>query len=443
MFQRALFIFAHQLAEPKFYPTYKKLVDSQWKPYSEQKRDQEKQLKEMINFAYKNVPYYHKLFNNLKLDPSNIRTIDDLEKLPILTKDIIKQNLEAFKPINLDSMKYYPNATSGSTGTNLQFRLLKYDRFLHGALLYRGWGYAGYELGDKMVFLAGSSLDIGYKPFVVKRAHEISRNIRKFSSFDMGIEDMQQYAKIINSFKPKFIRGYASSINLFANFLDDNEVDIIKPQAVFSTAEKLMPNMRENIQNVFGCKVYDAYGLNDGGLGAYECSEHSGLHIDTERSIMEVVDDNYQQLENGVGGILATSLHNYAMPFIRYDTGDIGHIISDSCGCGRGSKLLKEVRGRTADFLLTPEGKYVHGYFLLYCVEDGKGIKEFQVVQEKIDKLVIKIVPEKEFNEAQLDAIREVIRKKSNGWEVEFRYVDKIKRTQAGKYKLVRSELQL
>lgn len=443
MFQRALFIFAHQLAEPKFYPTYKNLVDSQWKPYSEQKRDQEKQLKEMINFAYKNVPYYHKLFNNLKLDPSNIRTIDDLEKLPILTKDIIKQNLEAFKPINLDSMKYYPNATSGSTGTNLQFRLLKYDRFLHGALLYRGWGYAGYELGDKMVFLAGSSLDIGYKPFVVKRAHEISRNIRKFSSFDMGIEDMQQYAKIINSFKPKFIRGYASSINLFANFLDDNEVDIIKPQAVFSTAEKLMPNMRENIQNVFGCEVYDAYGLNDGGLGAYECSEHSGLHIDTERSIMEVVDDNYQQLENGVGGILATSLHNYAMPFIRYDTGDIGHIISDSCGCGRGSKLLKEVRGRTADFLLTPEGKYVHGYFLLYCVEDGKGIKEFQVVQEKIDKLVIKIVPEKEFNEAQLDAIREVIRKKSNGWEVEFRYVDKIKRTQAGKYKLVRSELQL
>ncbi len=443
MFQRALFIFAHQLAEPKFYPTYKKLVDSQWKPYSEQKRDQEKQLKEMINFAYKNVPYYHKLFNNLKLDPSNIRTIDDLEKLPILTKDIIKQNLEAFKPINLDSMKYYPNATSGSTGTNLQFRLLKYDRFLHGALLYRGWGYAGYELGDKMVFLAGSSLDIGYKPFVVKRAHEISRNIRKFSSFDMGIEDMQEYAKIINSFKPKFIRGYASSINLFANFLDDNEVDIIKPQAVFSTAEKLMPNMRENIQNVFGCKVYDAYGLNDGGLGAYECSEHSGLHIDTERSIMEVVDDNYQQLENGVGGILATSLHNYAMPFIRYDTGDIGHIINDSCGCGRGSKLLKEVVGRTADFLLTPEGKYVHGYFLLYCVEDGKGIKEFQVVQEKIDKLVIKIVPEKEFNEAQLDAIREVIRKKSNGWEVEFRYVDKIERTQAGKYKLVRSELQL
>lgn len=185
MFQKALFIFAHQLAEPKFYPTYKKLVDSQWKTYSEQTKNQEKQLQRMINFAYKNVPYYHKLFNKLKLEPSDIRTIHDLKKLPILTKNIIKQNLDDFKPVNLDSMNYYKNATSGSTGSYLQFRMLKYDRFLHGALLYRGWGYAGYELGDKMVFLAGSSLDIGYKPFVVRKTHEIARNIRKLSSFDM------------------------------------------------------------------------------------------------------------------------------------------------------------------------------------------------------------------------------------------------------------------
>lgn len=443
MFQKALFIFAHQLAEPKFYPTYKKLVDSQWKTFSEQTKNQEKQLQRMINFAYKNVPYYHKLFNKLKLETSDIRTIHDLEKLPILTKNIIKQNLDDFKPVNLDSMNYYKNATSGSTGSYLQFRMLKYDRFLHGALLYRGWGYAGYELGDKMVFLAGSSLDIGYKPFVVRKTHEIARNIRKLSSFDMSNDDMKQYVKVINSFKPKFIRGYASSINLFANYLDENKIEIITPKAIFSTAEKLLPDVRENIQNVFGCEVYDAYGLNDGGLGAYECSEHNGLHIDTERSIMEIVDNDYQQLEEGVGGILATSLHNYAMPFIRYDTGDIGHIISDCCDCGRGSKLLQEVVGRTGDFLLTPEGKYVHGYFLLDCVEDGKGMKEFQIVQEKIDKLVIKIIPEKEFDEAQLDIIREAIRRKSNGWEVEFKYVDKIERTPAGKYKFVKSELRL
>lgn len=442
MFQKSLFIFAHQLGERGFYPTYKKLVDSQWKPYSDQKKDQENQLKHMITFAYKNVPYYHKLFNKLKLDSCDIRTTEDLEKLPILTKDIIKQNFEDFKPVNLDSMKYYVNSTGGSTGTPLQFRLLKYDRFFNGVSLYRGWGYAGYELGDKMVFLAGSSLDVGSKSFIVKKAHEISRNIRKLSSFDMSTQDMQQYAKVINSFKPEFIRGYPSSINFFANFLDENKIDIITPRAILTTAEKSIPSIQKNIKNIFGCDVYDAYGLNDGGLGAYECSEHNGLHIDTERSIMEIVDDDGLQLENGVGKILATSLHNYAMPFIRYDTGDMGHIVDDICGCGRGSKLLKEVIGRSADILLTPEGKHVHGYFILYIFWDyGEGIKEYQVIQEKIDKLVIKIVAEKKLNEAQLDGIREIIQSKSEGWEVEFRFVDKIERTRAGKYKYIISEL--
>ena len=173
MFHQSLFITAHQVGDRSFYPTYKKLVGSQWKTYNELKDYQEKRLQSLIDFAYKNIPYYHKLFNDLRLKPDDIKKIDDLEKLPILTKDIIKRNWEDFKPVNLDTMKYYVNSTGGSTGTPFQYRLLKYDRFLSGAMLYRGWGYAGYELGDKMVFLAGSSLDVGANSFIVKKAHEI------------------------------------------------------------------------------------------------------------------------------------------------------------------------------------------------------------------------------------------------------------------------------
>lgn len=439
---KELFTLAHQIGDRSFYPEYKKLCQSQWKPYDDQKRDQEKQLRHMISFAYSNVPYYHKLFNQLKLEPSDIKTIEDLEKLPILTKDIIKENLEDFKPVNMDTMKYSIEPTGGSTGNVFLFRLLRYDRFFGGAMMYRGWGYAGYELGDKMVFLAGSALGVGANSFIVKKTHEISRNIRKLSSFDMSTEDMRQYAKVINHFKPRFIRGYASSIHFFANLIDNEKVEIITPQAIFTTAEKLMPYMRKNIENVFGCEVYDTYGLNDGGVSAYECSEHNGLHIDTERSIMEVVDNTGMQLENGLGEILATSLHNYAMPFIRYNTKDMGHIVSDVCGCGRKSKLLKEVMGRSTDILLTPEGTHVHGLFFAYVFDDyWYGIKEYQVIQEKVNKLLIKIVPEERFNEINLDMIREIIKTKSSGWEIEFRCVDKIERTKAGKNKLIISEL--
>ena len=442
MIHRSLFIAAHQVGDRNFYPTYKKVVKNQWKTYDELKDDQEKQLRHLINFSYRSVPYYHKLFDGLKLSPNDIRMVEDLEKLPILTKDIIKQNWDDFKPVNMGKIKYSENTTGGSTGTPFNYRQSKYDRFFGGALLYRGWSYAGYELGDKMVFLAGSSLDVGANSFIVKKAHEISRNIRKLSSFDMGQDDMKKYTDVINSFKPRFMRGYASSINFFANYIKENDVEIISPSAVFTTAEKLMQPMRKNIEDVFACDVYDTYGLNDGGVGAYECSEHCGLHIDTERSIMEVVDDTGFQINEGIGHILGTSLHNYAMPFIRYDTDDMGHIIEDACGCGRESMLLKEVMGRSVDVLLTPEGKSVHGWFFLYIFwEHCKGIKEYQVIQENIDEILIKIVQEDDFDEKQIEIIGDIIKRKSSGWDIEFRFVDKIERTKAGKYKFIISEL--
>lgn len=422
--------------EHKFNLTYQELLHSQWKSYSKQKEEQESKLGYMINFAYKNVPYYHRMFDKLKLKPSDIRKIEDLEKLPIINKNIIKDNWEDFIPVNLNTMKYYEISTGGSTGTPFQHRISKYDRFLNAALLYRGWTYGGYELGDKMVFLAGSSLDFGSKSFVIKKAHEISRNIRKLSSFDMGTEEMQQYAEIINSFKPKFIRGYSSSLSFFASFLNKNDIEITTPQAIFTTAERLLPDMRKNIENVFNCEVYDNYGLNDGGVGAKECSEHNGLHIETERSIMEIVDDN-SQLEDGVGRILATSLHNYAMPFIRYDTKDLGHIVSDVCGCGRGSKLLKEIVGREQELLETPEGKFIHGEFFTHIFWEIKGVKEFQIVQNKLDKITVKMVVEENFDEKQMDKIREIIKRRSSEWKVEFMLVDQIERTKAGKYKFI------
>ena len=443
MLRKGFFIMAHQCYDTSFYSSYKKLVKHQWKPYVELKQDQERQLRQMIGFAYKNVPYYHRLFKGLGFTPEDIRTVEDLEKLPILTKDIIKNNWNSFKPANLSSMKYCNPATGGSTGTPMQYRLSKQDRFLGGALLYRGWGYGGYELGDRMVFLAGSSLDVGTKSILATKVHEIVRNLKKLSSFDMGESEMRDYAQGLNTFCPRFIRGYPTSIYFFAKWLDENNISVPSSDAVFTTAEKLFPHMRKTISDVFCCDVFDTYGLNDGGISAYECPEHSGLHVDTERSIMEVVDPEGLQVDSGQGLILATSLNNYAMPFIRYDTGDLAHIIEDVCSCGRGSRLLKEVIGRSVDILQTPEGKNVHGWFLLYIFwEYGEGIKEYQVIQETLDKLVIKIVPEDDFNEKQLDLIRDVINSKSDKWNVEFRIVEDIGRTEAGKYKFIISKLE-
>lgn len=438
---KALFILAYEAGEIRYHPTYKKSMKNQFRHYDKLKGDQEKQLKAMIDFCYENVPYYRNLFDGLKLLPKDIRKIEDLEKLPILTKDIMKQNWEDFKPVNLNTLRYHDRATGGSTGTPFKFRLSKFDRFLGHANLHRGWGYGEYELGDKMVFLAGSSLGVGTKSNFIKTINEVTRNIKLLSSFDMGEMEMKQSVNIINSFKPKFLRGYASSIYFFAKWIEEKNIEIYSTHAVFTTAEKLLPEMREKIESVFNCDVYDAYGLNDGGVAAYECSEHQGLHIDTERSVMEIVNEKGGQLENGKGKILATSLYNYSMPFVRYDTGDLGYIVEDICSCGRGNRVLKEVVGRQQEILETPEGKHIHGEFFTHLFWEIEKVKEFQVVQEKIDEIVIKMVPEIGFDKRQLNKIREIIRKRSEGWNVEFKFVDKIDRTKAGKYKFIISNL--
>jgi phenylacetate-CoA ligase len=441
MFNKQLFILAHQIGDRSFYPTYQLLVKNQWRPYAELKENQEKQLRHMISFVYENVPYYRNLFKGLKLFPRDIQTIEDLQKLPILTKGIIKQHWEDFKPANLSSLQYYDQATGGSTGTPLQYRLSKQDRFLGGALLYRGWGYGGYQLGDRMAFLAGSSLDVGTKSYLTKKTHEIARNIRKLSSFDMGEKEMRYYTEILNTFKPRFIRGYASSIYFYAQWLEKNDAAVSFPDAVFTTAEKLFPPMRETIGRVFDCQVFDEYGLNDGGISAYECPEHSGLHIDTERSIMEVADSGGFQMNGGQGQILATSLHNYAMPFLRYSTGDEGLLLEDSCSCGRGPRLLKEILGREQSMLITPEGKYIHGEYFTHIFWEIPHVKEFQVVQKTIDEIQIIIVQEQGFNEEKLERIKQIIASKSPNWKIKFQFVDEIQRTGAGKYKFIINEM--
>lgn len=438
MFNKQLFILAHNIGCSKFHSDYQKFVKNQWKSFNELQEEQEKQLRHMITYCYENVPYYRDLFKSLKLQPKDIRTIRDLEKLPVLTKDTIKQRWNEFKPANLPRLKYNKHATGGSTGTPLSYRVSRHDSFISGALMYRGWEYGGYELGDRMVFLAGSSLGFDTKSRLTKFAHEKSRNLIKLSSFDMGEDEMLGYLQTINSFKPKSIRSYASSIYFFAKWIEENNFNIHTPTAVYTTSDNLFPYMRAKISDVFSCEVYDGYGLNDGGVSAVECPEHTGLHIDTERSVMEVIDSDGNQMDCGMGQIIATSLHNYSMPFIRYSTGDNGHIIDDVCGCGRKHPLLKEVIGRTTDMLVTPEGKNIHGWFFLYIFWDyGQGIREYQVIQETIDRIVIKIVPEEEFDEKQLDHIREIIKERSQGWEIEFKFVDSIERTGAGKYKFI------
>jgi phenylacetate-CoA ligase len=437
MFEKLKFVAAHEAAYPGFYPDYRRLKYNERRPYEVLKAEQQVALRRMLSYAYQNVPYYRRMFREIRFDPASFRNLEELQKLPIMTKETIRQHFDELVPAGIRHMPHIVETTGGSTGTPMKYLVSTRDRMLGGALLYRGWGYAGYGLGDRMVFLAGMSLGVSADRQLVKSVHEFARNIRKLSTLNMGEKEMRGYMATINDFRPRFVRGYASSIYAFARWAQENDVRLHQPHAVFTTSEKLYPRMRETITSVFGCDVFDGYGLYDGGLTAFECPEHAGLHIDTERSVMEIIDAEGRRKESGQGRIIATSLFNFAMPLIRYDTNDLGHLIDDECACGRPYRMLKEICGRSGDFLYTPEGKAVHSLLFAYIFDELPWVKEYQVVQERLDHITIRIIPERGFDERKLNDARALIQRQSEAWKIDFDVVDRIEKTRAGKYKYI------
>lgn len=264
-----------------------------------------------------------------------------------------------------------------------------------------------------------------------------------FPAINLRKEILEIYAKKMIEFEPKFIRGYPSSIYFFADFLKEKGVDLIRPRAVLTTAEMLLPYQRKLIEEVFQCDVFDGYGAFDGGTAALECEEHCGYHMAVEKVVMEFVDEDGNPVAEGEDGrIIATDLFNYAMPFIRYDTGDMGAYSIEECSCGRKLPLMKKILGRTTDILRFSNGAVLSGPSFTLIFKDFD-IKQYQVVQTDDDSMVVKIIKGKTYSEKDTENIYRVL-KNAVGDEVEvkFEFVDYISPTKSGKWKIVISQVK-
>jgi phenylacetate-CoA ligase len=419
MLHKFIFKAGYSLKRSNVCQCYDNFQKNQWQSFELLKKQQEEQLRKLVKFVYKSVPYYAKLFNQINIGPKDITTIQDLEKLPILTKQIIKKNWQDFIPKNINKLKYKVSSTGGSTGEPLKYRMSIEDRGRGVALLYRGWGYAGYKLGDKVAVIGGSSLIPTTKSKIRKGIQDFFLNFRHYSSYKMNEESLFQYFYNINNWKPRFIRGYVSSVYLFAKFIRDSNLKLeFKPKAIFTTAEKLFEKQRELIERVFEAKVFDTYGLNDGG------------------AILEVVNKQGEKTVNKQGKILATSLYNYALPFIRYDTGDLGFISDSGCACGRTTYILKTIIGRVTDFLKL--NNTIIGSPVLTVLMGKFDIEQYQIIQDSQSSISCKIVRGPSYNkEKDEEFIKRSFYNHVGKININFNYVDLIQTTNNKKYKFI------
>lgn len=414
---------------------------TQWLDRKQLQDLQDEKLRALITHAYKNVPYYRSVFDEYGITEKAIQTVKDLPRIPILTKDIIRKNFQKLTSFDLKRSQPLLNSTSGSTGEPLKYFIDMNVASVNWAGTFRGWQWAGYRLGDKRATLAGSSL-IPSKQTIINLLRCLGERNRQFSVVHMNTGILHNYAMAIAKYNPKFLRGYPSALYLFAKYLDQEHIDTIKPKAVFTTAEILLPQHRETIIKQFGCDVFDHYSCFDGGPQAMECAEHVGYHMSIEKVVMEFVNSDSSPVSPGHSGeILCTDLHNYTMPFIRYAVGDKGIPCENQCPCGRNLPLMKTLQGRTTDILTFDNGTTLSGPALTVIFKNCS-INKYQVIQLNRRTLVIKIVAAKDYSNKDTEHILGIIRAHAgDDTAIEFQFTDEISTNPIGKYRYIISHV--
>lgn len=420
---------------------------SQW--YSdEQIRDyQEQKLRELVAYAYEHVPYYRKQMQDRDLKPVDIQSLDDLKKMPILTKQDIKKNFNELLSDEYDMGSVKKGHTSGTTGTPLE--VCYSDDLIHinYAMLDRQYRWAGIELkrfGDRIAVARGNVIvPLTQKELPFWR-HNYFHNHLLLSSFHMSTENLPAYIEKLRRFKPRVLDGYPSTCYVLAKYLK-NIGQTLKLDAVLTSSETLFDFQREVIEESFECRIFDYFGAAERVIFATECDHHEGHHIAAEYGITEILGPEYQPLADGeLGYLVATSLHNKAMPLIRYLTNDMTAIKAKKCSCGRGLPLMDDITTKAEDLLTLKDGRLISPSVLTHPFKPLHTIIESQIIQEDLDNVCVKLVVGDDYdNKEEASLIQGLQDRLGDNVNVRIEHVDQLERTRNGKFKWVISRVDL
>jgi phenylacetate-CoA ligase len=365
------------------------LEKSQWFSAEKLEEYQMSRLKAVLNHSYENVPYYRRLLDGLGLKPGDFRRLEDLKKLPVLTKDEMRRNYPLLQARGMAAYRPHLCRTTGTTGEPVKFFLDKSSDVLEFCYYWRYWSWAGYRLHDPFA-------EFSLQHFIDTdpgRIHAFSRitNRLVLNPSRLSMENLGGFTAAIAKYRPQFVKGSPQSLYLLAILAERRSLDL-RFRAAFTTGEMILPPHRKKIEEVFGCRLIDSYGHMERTVAVSQCP-HGGYHINSEYGILET--DERKELSCGdtaTGGVVGTSLHNLAMPLIRYDVGDLIEVprSGERCGCGRGLPLCRGIMGRTQDMVITPDGRILANLFILF--NTLVGVKWAQIAQEEVDHIRVLLV---------------------------------------------------
>lgn len=418
-----------------------RLERSQWLLPEELAAMQSRRLRDFLQDIGLRVPYYRQLFAAIGFEPASVGGVGDLARLPLLSKAIIRRHSEELKAEGHGPLSRYN--TGGSSGEPLVFHIGKARKSHDVAAKWRATRWWGVDIGDREAVIWGSPVEHGAQDRIRAWRDRLLRS-ELYPAFEMSPQRLDDFLRRLRAQRPRMLFGYPSALSHIARHAAERSVrlDDLGVEVAFVTSERLYDEQRESIARAFRCRVANGYGGRDAGFIAHECPS-GGMHISAEDIVVETVLPDGRPTSHGEAGeIVVTHLGTGDFPFVRYRTGDVGILDHGRCACGRGLPMLREIQGRTTDFVVAANGTVMHGLALIYAVRAVESVQRFKIVQESVTRTEVQIVPGPGFGSDQtIRIVRELQSRLGDGVDIEIRIVPEIAPERSGKFRYVVSHV--
>ncbi|WP_394850408.1 phenylacetate--CoA ligase family protein [Pendulispora brunnea] len=391
------------------------LERTQWRSLDELVAIQTGALRRLVRHAYAHVPFYRQRFRQADITEADIKSPEDLRKIPVLTREEARERAS-----DRESVAYpFPTVRKNTGGTTGQPLLFGYDadsEYWRQAIKLRGYGWAGYHPGDRALYFWGSPNPPGFD-FSKARAKVILDRFMRRETYVpctvMTERELRHVVRVLKRNTPKVVVCYTQAGAELARFINRHGLRAWGTIPVLCGAERLFPADRAELERAFGPAVFETYGCREVMLIASECEAHEGLHVSMENILVEILvtepDGRERPAREGeTGEVVITDLHNLGMPFIRYKNGDLAVAgPADRCPCGRHLSRIAKVEGRAADLLKGADGTVISGVaFHVLFTGLADAARQFQVVQHRDRSITLRIVPGDGLNDVSLENIR-------------------------------------
>jgi phenylacetate-CoA ligase len=438
--EKSIFNLINGLMLNKYSWQYKKLIkQSEYWDKEQIKSFQFFQLKKILSYSYQYVPYYQKIFKECKFRPESFKQIDDIKRIPVLTKSSVRKHFKKLISSKFKARHRIYAQSGGSTGKPIAFYVdRRFFSPVEWVFMKNQWERVGYKFRDKCVVLRGNVI----KQIVKNKLYwkyDINTNWLVMSSFHMNEYVLPLYIKKIKKFRPKYIQAYPSVLYAMATFMKKHKIPPVDGlKALLLGSENIYDWQNKLFEEVFQARAFSWYGHSERCIMAGQCELSDFYHVFPQYGYAELINKNgeWSSKDGEEAEIVATSFTNYAFPFIRYKTQDVAINLDRDCDCGRRYKLLENVTGRLQDFFIDRFGNMITlttSDEPLYSVQDK--INSYQYVQNEPGKLMLNLDIRNHITKIEIDNIKYSFLRQYPGFDLNISVVDHIKKTKSGKFR--------